>query len=104
MNAKASSAISASYYEGGAPIVAPGPPEEQIPHQTYNMILFRCFDACILAFDNKTLDNQESHCVEECVQALKDPPQLFQRSHQFHGFLSPEELQLLSTRKARGLI
>ena len=67
MNTMAASTISTQYYEGGAPIVTPAAPEEQIPHSVYKSIIFRCFDACVLSFDNKTLDNQEHHCVEECV-------------------------------------
>lgn len=78
----------ASFYEGGAPIVTKAAPEDQIPHELYNFIVFKCFDACIGNFENKTLDNQEHHCVEECVTNLKEPPHLYQKSQQYHGFMT----------------
>ena len=50
-----------------------GPELEHFPHEVYNMILFKCFDACIARFDNKTLDYSEQQCVEECANNLKEP-------------------------------
>jgi hypothetical protein len=48
--------------------------EEKIPHEMYNFILFRCFDTCVTTFNNKTIDNTEKNCVEECVNNLKEAP------------------------------
>jgi hypothetical protein len=59
----------------------------------YNYIIFKCFDVCIPNFDNKSLDYNEQHCVEECVYNLKEAPYSYQRAHQFQGFLPAEELR-----------
>ena len=53
--------------------------EPEMPFVTYNWLLFKCFDACVRDFDNKTIDAQESKCVEECAGNLKDAPEIFQR-------------------------
>jgi hypothetical protein len=52
-----------------------------MPHEIYNFILFRCFDACITNFANKMIDNTEKHCVEECTSNLKEAPFNYQNAH-----------------------
>jgi len=47
-----------------APVVTSGIADyevkkEKMPHEIYNFIIFKCFDACVSNFNNKTLDNQE---------------------------------------------
>ena len=56
------------------------PDQEKFPLEIYNMILFKCFDACIINFENKTLDNSEQHCVDECALNLKEGPLAYRRS------------------------
>lgn len=34
-------------------------PKQKMPHEIYSWITFKCFDACISNFENKTLDSQE---------------------------------------------
>ena len=74
-------------------------PEQKFPHEVYNMIIFKCFDACILAFDNKTLDSQEQHCVDECAMNVKESPNAYQRAQQYHGFISQQEIQTIELRR-----
>lgn len=71
----------------------------RIPHEIYNYIVFKCFDSCVTNFDNKVLDTTEHHCVQECTTNLKEPPTVFQRSQQLHGFLTPDELRSIQQRK-----
>mmetsp|Transcript_19707 Transcript_19707/g.30425 ORF Transcript_19707/g.30425 Transcript_19707/m.30425 type:complete len:87 (+) Transcript_19707:47-307(+) len=59
---------------------------EEMPHQTYNWILFRCFDSCVKDFDNKMIDKTEEDCVGSCANSLKDAPNLFFRHQMFKGF------------------
>ena len=73
--------------------VAAAPESIKYPYEIYNQITFRCFDVCIANFDNKSLDYNEQHCVEECVYNLKEAPYAFQKSHQFEGFLAQDELK-----------
>ena len=49
-----------------------------MPYQSYNWILFKCFDVCITTMNEKTLDRSEVGCVEECATNLKDIPEIFQ--------------------------
>ena len=51
--------------------------EPQMPYQSYNWILFKCFDVCIANMNEKTLDRTEVACVNECATNLKDLPHSF---------------------------
>ena len=53
--------------------------ESRMPFATYNWILFKCFDTCIVDFDNKILDAAEGKCVDECTSNLKDAPEIFMK-------------------------
>ena len=66
----------------------------QMPYQTYNWILFKCFDSCIHNFDNKGLDAHEGSCVDECTNSLKDAPDTFGRSQMFFGFKGKKQIGL----------
>ena len=58
-----------------------------MPHEVYNMVLSRCFDACILNFNHKLLLKSEKECLQHCTQSLKtNGPDVYQRMHQFSGF------------------
>lgn len=51
--------------------------EPKMPYDLYNYILFKCFDACIGNFSNKTIDVNEKKCVDECVYNLKEAPMAY---------------------------
>ena len=57
-----------------------------MPHEVYNMLLDRCFDACVSTFNHKSLLNSEKTCLEQCATNFKAAPNLFQQNHQFAGF------------------
>ena len=64
---------------------------EKMPHEVYNFILERCFDACISTFNHKTLINSERECLGSCVTTFKQNPKVFQECHQFAGFAERSE-------------
>ena len=64
---------------------------EKMPHEVYNFMLERCFDACISTFNHKTLLNSERECLGGCVQHFKTNPKVFQECHQFSGFTDRSE-------------
>ena len=49
----------------------------KMPHEMYNWIVFKCFDACIGTFRDKRLISTEMACLTECVESLKSNPQSF---------------------------
>ena len=61
-------------------------PDPEIPYSTYQWITVKCFDTCIVNFDNKMLDDHETKCVQGCVDNLKTVPDTFQNGQMFKGF------------------
>ena len=41
--------------------------------------IMKCFDSCIHDFDNKVIDQNDVKCAEECVNNLKDAPEIYQK-------------------------
>jgi mitochondrial import inner membrane translocase subunit TIM9 len=37
-------------------------------NRMYNRLVHHCFNTCVTGFRSKSLDKQESHCVETCAQ------------------------------------
>ncbi len=70
-----------------APVHEYKPEESEImPHEVYNFIIFKCFDACVANFNNKVLDTNEKTCVSECITNIRSAPESFQKAHSFAGF------------------
>ena len=53
------------------------PDTEKMPHEVYNFLLDKCFDACILTFNNKSLLNSERDCLSACATSFKSNPYVY---------------------------
>ena len=69
--------------------------EEKIPHEVYNFILDRCFDACVISFNHKSLLNSERECLTTCANNFKQNPNVYQKTQQFSGFADKSESEKL---------
>ena len=59
---------------------------EKMPHEVYNFVMDRCFDACITSFNHKLLLNSEKECLEHCAYGFKANPLVYQSTHSYQGF------------------
>lgn len=52
-----------------------------MPHEVYNFVLERCFDACIVDLKHKSLGRAETECLNSCANNLKQNPVVYQKMH-----------------------
>ena len=53
------------------------PEENKLPYNIILMIHAKWYDSCIDQYMNKTMDNSEKKCIEECSFALADAAEVF---------------------------
>ena len=51
--------------------------KHKLPNNSYNWIMFKCFDSCVKNFNNKSIDKIEGDCVDSCTKHLLYAPGVF---------------------------